>query len=127
MKRQFVFRTENIKKFALSHISEIVPDLEKPVLVTVGRYVNSKSEQQRNGFHYLCKELGEAIGMQAGEVKEIAKSLLYGWKTVEYAGIKLVMADVSSEKLNMKEYAELIDTVYRMGAEAGVILPELNR
>jgi len=81
-----------------------------------------KTSEQRKLFHALCARLGEEIGMHAGDVKEIAKAKLMGWRTVKFGGMNLVVADGHSEKLSRKKYSELIEVVYELAAEAGVAI-----
>jgi hypothetical protein len=92
--------------------------------VQVKKHVNSKTVRQRNWFHQLCELFGAEIGLDKGVVKEIAKAQKFGWRTVKYGGIELVLADGHSENLNAREYFELTEILYRLAAEAGVVLPE---
>ena len=82
-----------------------------------------KTPSQRGLFHLLCDALGQEIGMRPGDIKELAKAQIFGYKTVKLGGIELTVADGSSEGLGKKGYGQLIDVVYQMAAEAGVILP----
>jgi hypothetical protein len=97
--------------------------LDKTWEVTVKPYVSKKTAEQRSWFHVLCKLFGDEIGMPQGNVKEIAKAQLCGWKEIEYGGIKLVIADGHSEKLSLNEYSNLIEVLYQMAGEAGIVLP----
>ncbi len=98
-------------------------DPEKTWDVVIKRHVNSKTKKQRGWFHVLCQILGDEIGMHEGQIKEIAKAQLFGWKKFTYGGVELVMADGHSETLNGIRYGQLTDIVYQMGSDAGIQLP----
>lgn len=95
--------------------------------VEIKEYKKPKSVRQRGWFHSLCSMLGNELGIPAGQVKELAKAQVLGWRVVTLGGITFPVADGSSEKLNRMEYADLIDVLYRLAAEAGVVLPEADR
>jgi len=95
--------------------------------VTIKRHANNKTIEQRGFFHLLCAEFAQQTGMQPGEIKEIAKAKIFGWRKIEYGGITLVVADGHSEQLNATRYGELIDSVYMLAGEAGINLPEPDK
>ena len=99
-----------------------LPD-DKTWEVVIKPYVSKKTAEQRSWFHVLCRLLGEEVGMHEGHMKEIAKAHLFGWQKINYSGIELVIADGHSEDLNFKEYSQLIEAVYIMAGEAGIVLP----
>lgn len=95
--------------------------------IEIKEYRKPKSVSQRGWFHTLCKMLGDELGIPEGQIKELAKAQLFGWRQVTLGGVTFPVADGSSEKLNKLEYSGLIETVYRLGSEAGVSLPEADR
>ena len=107
------------------YINELPTDVTWDV--TIAKHVNSKSKEQRGWFHKLCAILREEIGIQEGDVKEIAKAKLFGWKQVEYGGVTLTLSDGHSETLNADKYGELIETVYMLAGESGIVLPEADK
>lgn len=119
----FTLRSERIKDNCVQNIRDIEIVEGRYKRVTIADHVNSKTAQQRGWFHKLCAILGDEIGMQAGDIKEIAKAKLFGWRQVEYGGVTLTMADGHSERLSAKRYGELIDTVYLLAGESGIQLP----
>ncbi len=63
--------------------------------------------------------------MTEGDVKDMTKAKLFGTKTVQKWGMTIVVPDApSSEKLSKKIYSELIEVLYRLASEAGVVLPD---
>ena len=119
----FTLRNDRIRDNCIQAIRDI-EITDRPMRVTINNHINSKTVQQRGWFHKLCALWGDEIGMQAGDVKEIAKAKLFGWKQISYGGITLTLADGHSENLNSMRYGELIDTVYLLAGESGIQLPE---
>ena len=127
MNKKFILWPDKpeIRGNCLRHISELWVDV--PYDVTITKHVNRKTAQQRNWFHALCDMLGEQLGMQGGEIQEIAKAKLFGWKQVQLGGVTLTIADGHSEDCNAIKYGELIETVYMLAGESGTSLPEANK
>ena len=122
----YTIRNERVRDNLIEEIKSI--DIEKKLKrVTIADHVNSKSAQQRGFFHKLCALFGDEVGMQPGEVKEIAKAKLFGWNHIEYGGVTLTLAAGHSEELNSIEYGELIDIVYQLAGDAGIQLPPPDR
>lgn len=95
--------------------------------IEIKEHRKPKSVSQRGWFHALCKMLGNELGIPAGQVKELAKAQILGWRVVTLGGISFPVADGSSENLNRMEYSDLIEQVLMLAAEAGVILPDADR
>lgn len=110
---------------AIEHIRNLDPS--KAWDIEIKEHRKPKSVSQRGWFHALCKMLGDEMGIPEGQVKEIAKAQILGWRTVTLGGITFPVADGSSEKLNRMEYSDLIEQVLMLAAEAGVILPDADR
>ena len=110
---------------AIEHIRNLDPS--KAWDLEIKEHRKPKSVSQRGWFHALCKMFGDEMGIPEGQIKELAKAQILGWRTVTLGGITFPVADGSSEKLNRMEYSDLIEVVYRLAAEAGVYLPEANR
>jgi hypothetical protein len=70
--------------------------------------------------------MGDELGYTLYEVKELVKGELLETTVVTIAGITRETTR-SSESLKRGEYSELIDCVYRLASQAGVILPILRR
>ena len=128
--KRYILRSELQLKNCLRYLTEEVtlPDdkQKKPYAVIIKPHVESKTEDQREGFHWLCKMLGDELGYSLLEIKEMCKRECMGTKTVK-VGSCVQEITGSSESLNIIQYGELIDTVYRLGAEAGVVLPILDK
>ncbi len=125
MKRQFILSEKTATEaWALVVRTVRALDLSQPHKVTIEIYKESKSQEQRNGFHLLCKLMGDELGYSQEEIKQYAKVEVLGVKTVTISGITREVAK-SSEKAVRDEYTALIEGVYRLAAQAGVILPQL--
>ncbi len=114
-----------IRQNAIKAIETLSPEVVWEVVIK--RHTKSKTTDQRSWFHALCSIFAEQLDMQAGDMKEIAKSKLFGWKQISYGGITLTLADGHSEELNAKQYSELIETLYVLAGETGIVLPEPDR
>ncbi len=124
----FVFRNDS----SLSHVKlglyECLKglDLTKPKQIKITNYKEDKTAEQRNTFHKLCGLFGEATGYTKNEIKELVKAEVLDVTVVTLAG-REVEARPSTEEIKRDEYSVLIETTYRLAAEAGVVLPILDR
>jgi len=81
-----------------------------------------KSNEQRNKFHAMCREIGNHIGLSPGKVKESIKADYFGfdeWAVNDkwYRGIR------PSESAGMAEYADLISFTLQWASEnCGLVL-----
>lgn len=125
--KRFTLRPDmpQVKGNAISFINGLSTESLWDIEITPHK--KPKSVSQRGWFHALCKMLGDEMGIPEGQIKELAKAQILGWRTVTLGGITFPVADGSSEKLNRMEYSDLIEVLYRMAAEAGVYLPEADR
>jgi hypothetical protein len=96
---------------------------EAEVDITVKSHRRAKTTSQRGWFHKLCKIYGGEIGLNQGQVKDIVKAQILGWKHVMVRGVDIVVPDGSSEDLSRMEYSELIEVLYMLASESGVVLP----
>lgn len=101
-------------------------DLTKPKQITITEYKEDKTGEQRKTFHLLCKLFGDETGYTLNEIKELVKGELLDTTIVTIAGREREVTR-SSESLKRDEYSALIETAYRLAAEAGVQLPILSR
>lgn len=127
--KRFIFDKENkrineVKRGLMNELKAM--DLSKPKIVMIGDYAKDKTAEQRSWFHALCKILGDETGYTLDEVKELVKKDILSTKIVKIGGISKEVTK-SSEKAKRDEYSELIDGIYRIGAEAGVVLPNPRR
>lgn len=91
--------------------------------VTIGPHKRAKTSSQRNWFHKMCSIFGDEMGLTQGQVKDIAKAQIVGWRHVKVGGVDIVVPDGSSEDLSRLEYSEMIEALYHVAAESGVSLP----
>ena len=77
---------------------------------------HKKSDEQRNLFHAICREIGKECGETPGKVKEAIKADFFGLD--EYRiGNKWYRAVKPSEQAGMSEYSQLIDFAIQWAAE----------
>ena len=120
-KSHHIVRTDIIRANAVM-LAGAIP-LEPLHECIIRPYEEDKTAEQRGWYHVLCGLFGDEVGLTLGEIKEITKAKLAGWKTISYGGIDLVVADMRSEKLSKKKYSQLIEVVYMLAADAGITLP----
>lgn len=101
--------------------------LSKPMELIGKPYKYDKTKEQRNWFHSLCRMFGKETGYTEGEIKDYVKQAYFGTKEVKIGKQVKVVADGSSEGLKREPYSELIETLYRLAAEAEIPLPAPNR
>lgn len=123
-KRTFIFLDDQRRDSVKAGLYDCLKSLpaDKKFRITVEDYKEDKTAEQRAFFHTLCGIFAEATGYTKGEIKELCKVELMGTTVVTLAGREVEVVQ-SSEKLKKMEYSELIETCYRLAAEAGVILP----
>lgn len=123
-KRTFIFLDDQRRDRVKAGLYECLKSLptDKKYRITVEDYKEDKTAEQRAFFHTLCGIFGDETGYTKGEIKELCKVELMGTTVITLAG-KTTEVTASSETLHKLEYSELIETCYRLAAEAGISLP----
>lgn len=122
-----------MQKFILnsSNFLQIIPKIgiylrslkyDKSMQVIIKFYKKDKTAEQRSFWHILLGILSDETGYTVGEVKELIKKSELGTKEVMIGNVSHTVTE-SSEKANRETYSKLIETTYRVGAEAGIALP----
>lgn len=75
-----------------------------------------KTDEQRNLFHKLCREIGKEIGETPGKIKEAIKADFFGLDEYKL-GSKWYRAVKPSESADRGEYSQLIDFAHQWAAE----------
>jgi len=86
-----------------------------PLEIIVREEYVDKSVEQRGLFHAVCEDAAAALGDRTpGEVKELAKQIYFGddWR------------HHSTEDLTHEQYGMLIETLYRLLAGEGIVIPD---
>lgn len=124
LSRTFIFPDDQRRDRIKAGLYECLKSLptDKKFRITVQDYVEDKTAEQRAFFHTLCGIFAEATGYTKCEIKELCKKELMGTTFVALAGREVEVVK-SSETLKKQEYSELIETCYRLAAEAGISLP----
>lgn len=120
MQRKYVINSPQVRSNAARAVSEIKGADNLEVIIQPHR--DDKTAEQRGWFHVLCKILGEETGYTKGEVKELVKKAILGTKIIKIGEHEKEVTE-SSEDQDKIGYSELIDGIYRLGAEAGIALP----
>jgi hypothetical protein len=129
--RKFIIRKDDrnrdrIKANCLRAVSEVEAVIPGDVEVVIKKHVRNKTGEQRGWFHKLCQMLGDELGYTMGEIKELVKKDILGTREIRI-GDRCTEVTESSEQQLRDRYSDLIEGVYRIGAEAGVVLPNPDR
>lgn len=116
--------TANVRRGLYNFLQTL--DVSSPKQVQITDYREKKTDEQRSGFHLLCGILGKELGYSQADIKEYAKIEVLGVKTVNIGGTTREVVK-SSEKAKRIDYSALIEGVYRLASQAGVVLPILMR
>lgn len=124
LSRTFIFLDDQRRDRIKAGLYECLKSLpaDKKYRITVEDYKENKTDEQRAFFHVLCKVFSDETGYTPEEIKQLCKVELMGTTVVNLAGREIEVVK-SSETLKKQEYSELIETCYRLAAEAGVTLP----
>jgi hypothetical protein len=118
--KKYIINSKQVKHNAIQAVTDIMGADGMEVIVQ--KHKHDKTAEQRGWFHMLCKLLGDEAGYTLGEVKELVKKELLGTKQITIGGVVKEVTE-SSEGQNRHGYSELIEGIYRIGAEAGIQLP----
>lgn len=117
---KFIIKSKQIRANAAKMVSELKSD---PIMeVVIREYKEDKSGEQRGWWHTLIGIVANETGYSPAETKELIKRNYLGETTVCIGNITKTVTS-SSEALKMADYAKLIDATYKLGAEAGIQLP----
>jgi len=122
----FTLWNDDSRSTVMTNISTILFNAysgEREIDITIKPHSRAKTTSQRGWFHKLCSIFGDELGLTQGQVKDIAKAQILGWRHVKVGGVDIVVPDGSSEDLSRLEYSEMIEALYRLAAESGVALP----
>lgn len=124
MTRTFVLKAETDWKRIVSGLIQHLKKLprDKSWQVKVDPYKENKTDAQRAFFHVLCGVFSNETGYTKDEIKQLCKAECFGTHEV-VIGSAVAEVVKSSEKAKRGEYSDLIETCYRLAAEAGVMLP----
>jgi len=128
-KRKFFLNTTQSKEFAINFIKNIGIPSNFEVVIQKAR--KSQTDDQREGFHVLLKILAEGLGYSQSQkelegLKQALKEEALGFETVTVFGKQYKILK-STTKYNRDDYSRLIETIYRIGSEMGVVLPNLEK
>ena len=123
---KILINSKSRRDLARSMVGNIRGDEKMEVIIQP--HIEKKSDEQRGWFHFLCREMSKDTGYTEGEIKELVKYETYGSKIVRIGDTSAEVTCSSEVDENGKprgkaDYSQLIDGAYRIGAEAGIALP----
>lgn len=119
--RTYILRSEQIAVRCCEAVM-VSHSMEKPIEVLIRPYKEDKTAAQRGWWHMLLRQFGDECGYTMQEMKDLVKKEILGTKIVTVAG-RTVETAASSESEDRIGYSSLIESTYRLAAEAGVQLP----
>ena len=130
--RKFILNSTISREYASRAVLETPIEAGKEIVIQ--NEVRKQTDDQRQGFHLLCREFAQwndsKLGYTPEDIKNLVKIEAFGmsYSEVYVMGRKTVKEKCkSSTKWTRKEYSHAIETIYRLASEAGIILPELKR
>lgn len=91
--------------------------------VVIRKRVESGSKKQKAWFNMLAKMIADDTGNNQEAVKAHVKEREWGKHEAEVGGVKIVFIP-RSDYYGMKGYSQLIEGIYLLGAELGIVLPD---
>lgn len=95
--------------------------------VVVKRAQRHHSDAQRGYYHMCVGILANHLGMSHDECHEQILIEWAGSETKEFMGREVQVPRARSSRLPTEAYSELIETMLRVAAWAGVVIPEPER
>ena len=121
----FILYDQRIKDNAVACVASLTLD-DNLYRVEIHRHVEKHSTDQQKGFHWLLGEWSAECGTDPDMLKDCVKRAVYGTTTVEKMGFTFEILN-SSARMNKIEYTRLIEGAYRLAAEYGYVLPQLDK
>ena len=120
------YRIDSIDKWQsiLRLLLAMKPDChQSPIMLAVYEERNERSGAQRAMWHATVDELATKMGHTPREMKKVLKREYFGVETRTVAGHPYEFVR-STEELDRKQYAELIDFTLRWAAENGIVISD---
>jgi hypothetical protein len=97
----------------------------KPYEVVVRPFKRKRTLSQNAKMHAMMRELAQHIGYSDGELKDYIKSE-HGPKKTITIGDEHSTVPVSTKDYNVSECGDIIEVLFRLGAECGCSYSETN-
>ncbi len=94
-----------------------------PQLIEIKKFKPPRTNEQNALLHVLFREVAQHVGRSEGEIKDIFKYQYGHMKKIELYGDVSFVPKGTSE-YNKQELSDMVDQVYRKGAEWGVEFSE---
>ena len=115
-----VIRTpEGLMRFVRKVAKSDILRTGKPYTVSLARFYRPKTLEQNAKYHAMIADIAVHIGYSNSEVKDYVKAEFGPVDTITIAG-KTKSIPKSVSKYTVQEMSAAIETLYRVGADAGV-------
>jgi len=124
--QKFRIETNTTKKHVNKEISALPEDGSMEVVIK--KFVKDRTEEQRNGWHYLLTLLSKRnTGYRVEELKLMIKKYSMGYEYKEIDDVRYPFLR-STEKYTIKQYNALIEATYQFAVEKwNIVLPPLEK
>jgi len=109
------------KKRALEVVNACMGD--NIMQMTLEPYQHNKTDSQRNYWHMILGKLGDELGYNLPDIKDLMKIHIMGYEILTGLDGKEIERIPSSEKCKRFGYSKLIDGTVIFAADLGIILP----
>ena len=120
--RKYVLHDREIQANCINYLKSYSG---KKIEVNVTYHVADQTDSQRGYFHWACGIFGKAVGYTGEEIKRLVKKELWGTEIIIIAGREMeIYKSMAKFKTNKLDYADAIDALLRIAAEAEVFIPD---
>ena len=98
-----------------------------PQLIEIKKFKPPRTNEQNALLHVLFREVAQHVGRSEDEIKDIFKMEFGSIKTIELPNLDIIYIPKGTSEYNKQELSDMVEQVYRKGAEWGVEFSEVNR
>ena len=118
--RRFIINSEQIRSNAAQAVLAIRG--EDNLEVVIQEHNDDQTDEQRGFYHVLNGILAKELGASPNAMKMDIKRECWGSEMVTVRGHEFEVI-MSTTKAKKDQYSELIECIYRVAADLGVVLP----
>ncbi len=121
----YILREDAIRKRVCHVVMNVGLKSRRLIEVEFRPFVKKRTTNQNSMMHLVWRQFGNELGWDEEEVKEFFKDK-YGSKIERQIDDEVVWFPKPSHKYSVEVAAQMIDTVQRVAAEHGIMLPEIH-
>lgn len=125
-RKVYVLRDEATRKRVAHVVMNVGVQSRRLIEVEFRPFVKKRTTNQNSAMHCVWRDFGNELGWDEDETKEFFKDK-YGPKIERLIEDEVVWFPKPSHKYSTEEAAQMIDTVHRVAAEHGIMLPDTRQ